>query len=182
MELLVPWLRPGSRSRPDSIPGRAAPRASGRPGAGVDVPGEQGPTLVPPGTYDVKCYECTIINSFRCTNLRVCKYETRRCFTLSVRLNPRELMVFKNCTDNCTFVYKEHQPPPATISRSLRTNSFYWINCCGGMTCNDGGPSNVERDIVPPEPIEEEIESAAVLWSSGLFLTFASTLVGRTLT
>nr|KAF6395828.1 hypothetical protein HJG59_010469 [Molossus molossus] len=54
--------------------------------------------------------------------------------------------------------------------------------CGWASTCNDGGPSNVERDIVPPEPIEEEIESAAVLWSLGAFLTFACILVGGTLT
>lgn len=96
-------------------------------------------------------------------------------------VNPRELLVYKNCTDNCTFVYEAHQPPPAPKTRS-RANSFYWVLCCSVMTCNDGGPANVERDILPEEPIEEVIEGAVCLRGSELLLGLASILLSGALT
>ncbi|XP_036904536.1 glycosyl-phosphatidylinositol-anchored molecule-like protein [Sturnira hondurensis] len=131
-------------------------------------------------TYNMKCYDCVVINTFQCPTLRTCPYETRRCLTLSIRVNPRELLVYKNCTDNCSFVYAAHQPPPAPKS-SMKTNSFYWVLCCNKMTCNDGGPTNVERDILPDEPLEELIEGAVCLRGSGLLLGLASILLSGAL-
>ncbi|XP_024428280.2 glycosyl-phosphatidylinositol-anchored molecule-like protein [Desmodus rotundus] len=132
-------------------------------------------------TYSLKCYDCVVTNTFECSQIRTCPYETRRCLTLSIRVNPRELLVYKNCTDNCTFVYEAHQPPPAPKTRS-RANSFYWVLCCSVMTCNDGGPANVERDILPEEPIEEVIEGAVCLRGSELLLGLASILLSGALT
>ncbi|XP_053516861.1 glycosyl-phosphatidylinositol-anchored molecule-like protein isoform X2 [Artibeus jamaicensis] len=131
-------------------------------------------------TYNLKCYDCAVINTFQCSTLRTCPYETRRCLTVSIRVNPRELLVYKNCTDNCSFVYAAHQPPPAPKS-SKKTNSFYWVLCCGAMTCNDGGPTNVERDILPDEPLEEMIEGAVCLRGSALLLGLASILLSGAL-
>lgn len=98
-------------------------------------------------------------------------------------LNEREMLVYKNCTNNCTFVYPSQMPPPAP--KALRTNSFYWVYCCGNMVCNVGGPTNLERDILPDQTIEEELEGAVRLAGGGLWralLSFASILVSGALT
>nr|XP_044637020.1 glycosyl-phosphatidylinositol-anchored molecule-like protein isoform X1 [Equus asinus] len=107
-------------------------------------------------TYNVRCHDCWAINTFRCANVRICPYHVRRCLTVSIRLNLRELLIYKNCTNNCTFVYAAEIP--AEAPRRFKTNSFYYVLCCSGMTCNEGGPSDIERDIGPPATIEEVLE------------------------
>ncbi|KAK1331846.1 hypothetical protein QTO34_007522 [Cnephaeus nilssonii] len=134
-------------------------------------------------TYNLKCHECSMINTFQCPEIKTCEYEIRRCLTVSIRLNEREMLVYKNCTNNCTFVYPSQMPPPAP--KALRTNSFYWVYCCGNMVCNVGGPTNLERDILPDQTIEEELEGAVRLAGGGLWralLSFASILVSGALT
>ncbi|XP_066235787.1 glycosyl-phosphatidylinositol-anchored molecule-like protein [Saccopteryx leptura] len=132
-------------------------------------------------TYNLKCHECAVVNSFSCSTIRTCLYEIRRCMVVSIRLNSRELLVYKNCTNNCTFVYEALMPPPAP--KTLRTNSFYWVLCCGGMNCNEGGPTNLEKDIPGDQTFEENLEARAVrLPGSAFFLGSASVLVSRTLT
>ncbi|XP_028356565.1 glycosyl-phosphatidylinositol-anchored molecule-like protein [Physeter macrocephalus] len=132
-------------------------------------------------TYNLKCHDCWAINSFTCPNVRECPYEFRRCLTVSTRLSPRELLVYKNCTNNCTFVYAAHQPPEAPRKRYFLTNSFYWVSCCNSMTCNYGGPTNLERDILPDYTVEEELEGTVRPGGSTLFLSFVSILVSKTL-
>uniref|UniRef100_A0A8C0S1A9 UPAR/Ly6 domain-containing protein n=1 Tax=Canis lupus familiaris TaxID=9615 RepID=A0A8C0S1A9_CANLF len=133
-----------------------------------------------PGTYSLKCHDCWDINNFNCPQIRTCPYHIRRCLTISIRLNVRELFVYKNCTYNCTFVYRSEEPPEAI--RIMKTNSFYFVRCCNAMTCNEGGPTNLERDIIPDYPIEEELEGAVRLGESTFFLSVASILVSNTLT
>lgn len=94
-------------------------------------------------------------------------------------LNPREILVYKNCTSNCTFLYPFQVPPEA--SRVVKTNNFYWVRCCNKMTCNEGGPS-LERDILPNEVIEEDIEGTVHLGESTFLLSVASILISTTLT
>lgn len=43
------------------------------------------------GTYSLKCYHCSIINSFECRRVTICDYEVRRCLTVSIR---KYLLVF----------------------------------------------------------------------------------------
>uniref|UniRef100_A0A8C0RKF1 Glycosylphosphatidylinositol anchored molecule like n=1 Tax=Canis lupus familiaris TaxID=9615 RepID=A0A8C0RKF1_CANLF len=131
-------------------------------------------------TYSLKCHDCWDINNFNCPQIRTCPYHIRRCLTISIRLNVRELFVYKNCTYNCTFVYRSEEPPEAI--RIMKTNSFYFVRCCNAMTCNEGGPTNLERDIIPDYPIEEELEGAVRLGESTFFLSVASILVSNTLT
>lgn len=50
------------------------------------------------------------------------------------------------------------------------------------MTCNEGGPTNFERDILPDYTIEEELEGTVRLGESTFFLSVASILVSNTLT
>lgn len=61
------------------------------------------------------------------------------------------------------------------------TNNFYWVRCCGGMTCNEGGPT-LERDIQLEEADEEQIEGTVRFGESTLFLIFVSILVSSALT
>ncbi|XP_057593253.1 glycosyl-phosphatidylinositol-anchored molecule-like protein [Hippopotamus amphibius kiboko] len=132
-------------------------------------------------TYNLKCHECAVINTFSCSKIKTCDYNIRRCMTVSIRLSTREMLVLKNCTYNCTFMYSVHQPPEAPRKKYF-PNSFYWVNCCGSMTCNFGGPTNLERDIAPDDTIEEELEGTERLGESALLLSFASILVSNTLT
>ncbi|XP_058524865.1 glycosyl-phosphatidylinositol-anchored molecule-like protein [Ochotona princeps] len=106
-------------------------------------------------TFNVTCHSCAVINDFNCPTKVTCPYEIRRCLTLSIRLNSREMLIIKNCTYNCSFVYPVQQPAPAP--KKIVTNSFYFIRCCGSMTCNEGGPTNLERDILPDIPTEEPL-------------------------
>ncbi|XP_058524864.1 glycosyl-phosphatidylinositol-anchored molecule-like protein [Ochotona princeps] len=107
-------------------------------------------------TFNVTCEECWNVNTFNCYRRKTCLYDVRRCLTLSIRLNSREMLVYKNCTYNCSFVYPEQQPPE-TPRIKMVTNVFYFVRCCSGMTCNEGGPTNLERDIFPDEPTEEPL-------------------------
>ncbi|ERE81813.1 glycosyl-phosphatidylinositol-anchored molecule-like protein, partial [Cricetulus griseus] len=97
-------------------------------------------------------------------------------------MNSRELLVYKNCMENCTFVLI--QPPPTVLERRLpTTNSYYYSNCCSGIRCNDGGPTNVERDLLPPLVIEEQVIARAVyLGESNLLLSLALVLSSNILT
>nr|XP_025727317.1 glycosyl-phosphatidylinositol-anchored molecule-like protein [Callorhinus ursinus] len=133
-----------------------------------------------PWAYHMKCYNCWMINNFFCAKTRACPINLRRCMTISARLNVRELYVYKNCTSNCTFLYPSETPPEAP--RILKTNSFYFVHCCNSMTCNEGGPTNFERDILPDYTIEEELEGTVRLGESTFFLSVASILVSNTLT
>ncbi|XP_058421020.1 glycosyl-phosphatidylinositol-anchored molecule-like protein [Diceros bicornis minor] len=131
-------------------------------------------------TYNLTCHYCWTINNFRCTAIKTCPYDVRRCLIVSIRLNFRELLVYKDCTYNCTFLYPSQVPPEAP--RVIRTNNFYFVRCCGSRTCNEGGPTNIERDILPDEVIEEEIEGTVRLGESKFFLSFVSILVSNILT
>ncbi|XP_047641394.1 glycosyl-phosphatidylinositol-anchored molecule-like protein [Phacochoerus africanus] len=133
-------------------------------------------------TYNLRCHECFATNTFSCIDIRTCPYHIRRCLTVSIRVNAREILVYKDCTFNCTFVYPEEQMPEAPRARYWATNSFYWVHCCNTMTCNHGGPTNLERDIVPEEAIEEELGGTVRLGEATLFLSLASVLVSHALT
>ncbi|XP_062043911.1 glycosyl-phosphatidylinositol-anchored molecule-like protein [Lepus europaeus] len=133
-------------------------------------------------TYNMRCHDCEAINNFNCDKTRTCPYDIRRCMTVSLRLNPREMLIYKNCTYNCSFVYSAIQPPEAPRFKII-TNSFYFLRCCGGITCNEGGPTNLERDMEPETPIEEPLpESAIRLSASQLFLSVVSIIVSNLLT
>ncbi|XP_033058733.1 glycosyl-phosphatidylinositol-anchored molecule-like protein isoform X3 [Trachypithecus francoisi] len=132
-------------------------------------------------TYSLRCHDCAVINDFNCPSIRTCQYHVRRCMTISIRINPCELLVYKNCTYNCTFLYAAQQPPEAP-RKIFKTNSFYWVRCCNSMVCNAGGPTNLERDMLPDEVIEEELPEGTVrLGESKLFLSFASIIVSNIL-
>ncbi|KAL2767321.1 glycosyl-phosphatidylinositol-anchored molecule-like protein precursor [Daubentonia madagascariensis] len=133
-------------------------------------------------TYSLKCHNCAVINDFNCEAIRTCPYEIRRCLTISIRLNPRELLVYKNCTNNCTFLY-EVQVPPEAPRDGFRTNSFYFVRCCSSMRCNEGGPTNIERDLLPDYTVEEELPEGTVRFGeSKCVLILASIIVSNTLT
>ncbi|XP_023364685.1 glycosyl-phosphatidylinositol-anchored molecule-like protein [Otolemur garnettii] len=132
-------------------------------------------------TFNVKCEDCVVMNDFSCAQVTECPYHIRRCLIISIRLNPRELLVYKSCTFNCTFVYPSEMPPE-TPRRRYKTNSFYFVRCCNGMLCNAGGPTNVERDLLPEEIIEEELPSGAIsFWEWKYVAIFASIIVSNTL-
>ncbi|XP_007938747.1 glycosyl-phosphatidylinositol-anchored molecule-like protein [Orycteropus afer afer] len=136
----------------------------------------------PRWTFNLICYNCAMLNTFSCTNMLTCEYDIRRCMTISIRLNARELLVYKNCTFNCTFVYPA-EVPPETPRRITRSTNFYYVRCCSGMRCNEGGPTNTERDMLPIQPVEEELpEGAARLGEPALPLSLASLLLSSTLT
>ncbi|XP_049479767.1 glycosyl-phosphatidylinositol-anchored molecule-like protein [Panthera uncia] len=133
-------------------------------------------------TYNLKCYDCWTINNFFCTSMTLCPTNLRRCMTISVRLNSRELLVYKNCTSNCTFVYPSEVPAEAPRSQFFKTNSFYFVRCCGSINCNEGGPISLEKDIVHEDIIEERVVAMAHMGESTLSLSIASILVSHTLT
>nr|XP_025121370.1 glycosyl-phosphatidylinositol-anchored molecule-like protein isoform X1 [Bubalus bubalis] len=138
--------------------------------------------FVEPWTFNVQCHECIVKNTFHCPVKRTCPYHIRRCFTVSMRLNSREILVYKNCTFNCTFLYRAQEPQETPRRKTThRFNSFYWVNCCGSNMCNFGGPTNLERDITVDYPLEEDIEGNAQLVQSTVFLSIVSILVRNTL-
>lgn len=100
--------------------------------------------------------------------------------SVSLGLNERELLVYKNCTSNCTFVYPSEVP--RDTPRVLRTNSFYFVRCCNTINCNEGGPLSLEKDFSPERPIEETLSGTGRLGESAFFLGAASILVSNTLT
>uniref|UniRef100_A0A8C7AHC4 Glycosylphosphatidylinositol anchored molecule like n=1 Tax=Neovison vison TaxID=452646 RepID=A0A8C7AHC4_NEOVI len=131
---------------------------------------------------NMKCHECLEFNTFHCPTLRVCQNDVKYCMTVSVRLNERELLVYKNCTSNCTFVYPSEVPPEAPRSKFFKTNSFYFVRCCNTINCNEGGPLSLEKDFSPERPIEETLSGTGRLGESAFFLGAASILVSNTLT
>uniref|UniRef100_A0A8C3WD10 Glycosylphosphatidylinositol anchored molecule like n=1 Tax=Catagonus wagneri TaxID=51154 RepID=A0A8C3WD10_9CETA len=133
-------------------------------------------------TYNLRCHECFSINSFKCELVITCPYHLRRCLTVSARVNARELIVYKACTYNCTFVYRAEQVPEAPRAKYWLTNSFYWVHCCNTMVCNHGGPTNVERDILPDETLEEDLGGAVRLGEASFLLSSASLLASHALT
>ncbi|XP_032447861.1 glycosyl-phosphatidylinositol-anchored molecule-like protein [Lynx canadensis] len=133
-------------------------------------------------TYNLKCYDCWTINNFFCTSMTLCPKHLRRRMTISVRLNSRELLVYKNCTSNCTFVYPSEVPDEAPRSQFFKTNSFYFVRCCGSINCNEGGPISLEKDIVHEDIIEEHVVAMAHMGESSFSLSIASILVSHTLT
>ncbi|XP_022348392.1 glycosyl-phosphatidylinositol-anchored molecule-like protein [Enhydra lutris kenyoni] len=100
--------------------------------------------------------------------------------SVSLGVHERELLVYKNCTSNCTFVYPSEVPPEAP--RVLRTNSFYFVRCCNTINCNDGGPSTLEKDIILEDTIEETLSGTGRLGESAFLLGAASILVSNALT
>uniref|UniRef100_A0A8I3NIA7 Glycosyl-phosphatidylinositol-anchored molecule-like protein n=1 Tax=Canis lupus familiaris TaxID=9615 RepID=A0A8I3NIA7_CANLF len=97
-------------------------------------------------------------------------------------LNEREIIVYKNCTYNCTFVYPSEVPPEAPRAKYFKTNSYYFVRCCNTINCNEGGPLSLDNDIILQKPIEEPL-SGIVHWGEYRFyLTVASILVSNTLT
>ncbi|XP_069321693.1 glycosyl-phosphatidylinositol-anchored molecule-like protein [Eulemur rufifrons] len=133
-------------------------------------------------TYNLECKECAVLNNFNCPRKKKCPYEIRRCMTLSIRVSSRELLVYKNCTKDCKFVYEVEVPPEAPRT-GFRSNHFYFVRCCNGMVCNEGGPTNIEKDIIPDETIEEELPEGTVRFGeSKCALILASVIVSNTLT
>uniref|UniRef100_A0A8C8WAL4 Glycosylphosphatidylinositol anchored molecule like n=1 Tax=Panthera leo TaxID=9689 RepID=A0A8C8WAL4_PANLE len=137
-------------------------------------------TLAKAWTYNLKCYDCWTINNFKCPQITLCPTDLRRCMTISV--HNRELLVYKNCTSNCTFVYPSEVPAEAPRSQFFKTNSFYFVRCCGSINCNEGGPISLEKDIVHEDIIEERVVAMAHMGESTLSLSIASILVSHTLT
>uniref|UniRef100_A0A8C8Z6Q6 UPAR/Ly6 domain-containing protein n=1 Tax=Prolemur simus TaxID=1328070 RepID=A0A8C8Z6Q6_PROSS len=97
-------------------------------------------------------------------------------------VNSRELLVYKNCTKDCKFLYEVEVPPEAPRS-GVKPNHFYFVRCCNGMVCNEGGPTNIERDIPIDETVEEELPGGTVRFGeSKCVLILASVIVSNTLT
>uniref|UniRef100_A0A8D2C2K2 UPAR/Ly6 domain-containing protein n=3 Tax=Sus scrofa TaxID=9823 RepID=A0A8D2C2K2_PIG len=133
------------------------------------------------GAFDMRCHECDTKNTFACDHIVTCPRGIRRCLTLSIRLSSREIYVYKGCTRNCTFIYADEQPPPGE-RKPPRSNSLYFVQCCNAITCNRGGPINLEKDITPPLILEEELGGTVRLGEATLFLSVASVLVSHALT
>lgn len=102
--------------------------------------------------------------------------------SVSLGLNERELLVYKNCTSNCTFVYPSEVPPEAPRSKFFKTNSFYFVRCCNTINCNEGGPNSLEKDISPERTIEETLSGTGRLRESAFLLGAAYMLVSNALT
>ncbi|XP_006830920.1 PREDICTED: glycosyl-phosphatidylinositol-anchored molecule-like protein [Chrysochloris asiatica] len=133
-------------------------------------------------TYNVVCHSCAVLNTFTCNTFQTCDYNTRRCMIVAIRLNLRNLLVYKGCAFNCTFTYASQQPPEAP-RKITRKNNFYYVHCCGVNRCNFGGPTNVERDMLPFQPIEENLPEGTVpLGESTLFLSLVSIIINNALT
>lgn len=95
-------------------------------------------------------------------------------------MSSRELLVHKDCIRDCPFL---QSPAPMILRRLASTNSFYYTNCCTGFFCNDGGPTNIERDLLPPPVVEEvQIARAMCLEEFNLLLSLALILSSSILT
>ncbi|CAO2602041.1 Glycosyl-phosphatidylinositol-anchored molecule-like protein [Lemmus lemmus] len=130
----------------------------------------------------MRCHDCTVENTFHCPNEKECPQNFRRCATIAMRMNSRQLLIYKYCMGNCTFMID--QPPPA-FRRIKNSNSFYFSYCCASILCNDGGPTNQERDLLPPRVIEEDITAVAratCLGQFNLLLSLALVLFSSILT
>ncbi|XP_031202069.1 glycosyl-phosphatidylinositol-anchored molecule-like protein [Mastomys coucha] len=109
----------------------------------------------------MRCHSCQNTNSFSCPTINDCHRDKRRCLTVALRVNLRKLFVYKTCTTDCTFVYRQHVP--GELPRMLKNvKNFYFVLCCGSVVCNEGGPSNIERDLLTETSIEEEEIARAV--------------------
>ncbi|XP_057648205.1 glycosyl-phosphatidylinositol-anchored molecule-like protein [Chionomys nivalis] len=99
----------------------------------------------------------TAVNSSRGLDISIRSLEA----TISPQesMSSRELLVHKACIRDCPFL---QSPAPMILRRLASTNSFYYTNCCTGLFCNDGGPSNIERDLLPPRVVEEDVIARAV--------------------
>ncbi|XP_051686978.2 glycosyl-phosphatidylinositol-anchored molecule-like protein [Oryctolagus cuniculus] len=138
--------------------------------------------IEPRWRFNMQCFNCLEINNFNCVGRTTCPFHIRRCLTVSMRLNSREMLIYKNCTFNCSFVYALHEPPEAPKINFI-TNAYYFVRCCNSLYCNEGGPTNLERDIMPDTAIEEPLlESAVRLGASQLFLSLVSIVVSNLLT
>ncbi|XP_021038701.1 glycosyl-phosphatidylinositol-anchored molecule-like protein [Mus caroli] len=117
--------------------------------------------IEPRWTPEQTCHQCYVRNTFSCPKLRECPHDLRRCMTVSFRVNVRVLYVLKDCTSDCTFIYREHVPPE--LPRVLKdVKNFYFVLCCADATCNSGGPNNLERDLSDETSMEEEVVARAV--------------------
>ncbi|XP_037053450.1 glycosyl-phosphatidylinositol-anchored molecule-like protein isoform X2 [Peromyscus leucopus] len=126
------------------------------------------------------CYVCATTNTFLCTQERTCRDNERRCAIIAIRMDSRQLLVLKNCVDDCSFALV--QPPP-TPRKLPPTVYFYYTYCCSGYLCNEGGPSNIERDLSPPVVIEEgPIARAVCLGEFNLLLNLSLILSSIILT
>ncbi|XP_004837919.2 LOW QUALITY PROTEIN: glycosyl-phosphatidylinositol-anchored molecule-like protein [Heterocephalus glaber] len=141
-------------------------------------------TRAPSGwTYNVECYHCevktpSIVQKRRYVNIIL------RCMTVSIRVSPHEILVYKDCTWNCTFVYTALVPLETPRSPGTgKTNSFYFTNCCNGMHCNVGGPTNMERDLIDDTVLENDLLDGTECWmTSAFFPIFASIIASNTQT
>ncbi|XP_008050652.1 glycosyl-phosphatidylinositol-anchored molecule-like protein, partial [Carlito syrichta] len=96
-------------------------------------------------------------------------------------VHARLIIGYSGCTWNCSFMYTSEMPPEAP-RKITKVNSFYWYRCCSSMQCNGGGPTNLEKDMLPDYTLEEEVEEGTVrLGTSPLFLIFASIIVSHAL-
>ncbi|XP_076768410.1 glycosyl-phosphatidylinositol-anchored molecule-like protein [Arvicanthis niloticus] len=104
---------------------------------------------------EMQCKRCSVGNQFTCDNILTCPSHVKRCLTIAVRVNLRLLYVYKDCAEDCSFIYKEEIPPVnARLLKNVK--NFYFVLCCTGSLCNEGGPYNIERDLLPDRAIEEE--------------------------
>nr|XP_042120875.1 glycosyl-phosphatidylinositol-anchored molecule-like protein isoform X2 [Peromyscus maniculatus bairdii] len=111
---------------------------------------------------------------------KTCSNNQRRCAVIAIRMDSRQLLVHKNCVDDCSFALV--QPPP-TPRKLPPTTYFYYTQCCSGHLCNEGGPSNIERDLSPPIVIEEgPIARAVCLGEFNLLLNLSLILSSIILT
>ena len=117
--------------------------------------------IEPRWTPQMRCHSCQEHNTFYCPHIHYCDMDIRRCLTVAIRVNLRLLYVYKHCTKDCTFIYRRHVPPE--LPRVLKdVKSFYFVLCCGSVVCNEGGPRNMERDLLGETSIEEEVIARAV--------------------
>lgn len=78
------------------------------------------------------------------------------------------------------FVYEVNQIPKSP--RKTTRIRFYFVRCCDGMTYNSGEPTNLEKDILGKEAIEEALlEGSAYLGEPEFVLSFASIVISSTL-
>ncbi|XP_059103625.1 glycosyl-phosphatidylinositol-anchored molecule-like protein [Peromyscus eremicus] len=115
--------------------------------------------VIKPRQEVFQCYLCAATNTFNCLQMHTCVGNSRRCAVIAIRMDSRQLLVYKNCVEDCSFALI--QPPP-TPRKLPPTTYFYYTQCCSGYLCNEGGPSNIERDLSPPVVIEEGLIARAV--------------------
>ncbi|XP_035296563.1 glycosyl-phosphatidylinositol-anchored molecule-like protein [Cricetulus griseus] len=162
--LVLPWVDTSINST--SVGDNSTSRVENST-TGLDI------AIQPRQEHVMECHFCTTINTFDCQKIKKCQRHMRSCGTIAVRMNSWELLVYKNCMENCMFVLT--QLLPTVLERWLpTTNSYFYSNCCSGILCNDGGPTNVQRDFLPPLVVHEDVIARAVyLGVSNLLLSLA---------